>query len=149
MDNVNRKMEIVRIEKECLIVEYATRSRSLIFTSNLNRSEMGSEMIVVLVGPDKQKIGIHKNLLCATSPSFASAIDAVLAERMQISFNTESPTMFKLFVEFLYTKQVPRVRANADPIVQANRLKDLCQMYIFTEKYSMNHEVCRCCHFFK
>jgi len=103
---------------------------------------MGSDIVIVSVGAHKQKMGIHKNLLCATSPSFADAIDALLAEGKEISFSSESPTMFKLFVEFLYTKKIPRVQANTDSIDQATRLKDLCQMYTFTEKYSMNNEVC-------
>ena len=103
---------------------------------------MGSDIVVVFVGPDRQKMGIHKNLLCATSPSFAHAIESLLAEGKAINFSTESPMMFKLFVEFLYTKQVPRVRSSADLIDQADRLRNLCKMYTFTEKYAMHNEVC-------
>ena len=108
---------------------------------------MGSDLVIILVGPQDLKMAIHKNLLCATSPSFAGAIDALLADGRDISFTSEDPTVFKLFVEFLYTKQVPHVRESAALGDQLNRLKNLCQLYAFVEKYDMHNEV-NCHHSF-
>ncbi|KAG9246596.1 hypothetical protein BJ878DRAFT_274473 [Calycina marina] len=103
--------------------------------------ELGWEMVVMRVGTGGTAMSAHKSLLVNTSPRFAQAIDHVIAEDREITFSEETPEMMKIFMEFLYTKRVPTVHEYASPIDQSSRIKNLCKMYIFAEKYYMHREI--------
>lgn len=103
---------------------------------------MGSDMVTVVVGKDKVPFSVHKNLIVATSSVFAQVFSTPLKATEQITFTPDQPAAFKLFVEYLYTKRIPTVLPNASLTAQSARLRDLCQLYAFADRYALNNEVC-------
>jgi hypothetical protein len=109
--------------------------------ANHSNSEMGSDMITFYVGKDNAPFSVHKNLICAAGKPFASFFGTVLEPGERYAFEDESPAILKLFIEYLYTKRIPTVHVHALPIAKSLRLKDLCQLYAFAEKYRLENEV--------
>lgn len=59
----------------------------------------------VIVGPEKQRFGIHKEILCATSPFFKAALEGKFEEsvRGEVILEDTSVETFGHFNEWLYT----------------------------------------------
>lgn len=112
-------------------------------TSNLMvfGSEMGSMMVALVVGPKKECISVHRNLISGHGTYFDRLINASDEPDQPISLTAEVPSVVKLFIEYLYTKTIPPVRLGTDRLSQAERLKDLCQLYTFTDRYCMGNVI--------
>src|SRR4051812_25501019 len=109
---------------------------------NKNPSGMGSQVVSLYVGPDKTEFSIHLNLLVSTGPIFADMFRAAKKPTERVTIATESPAALKLFVEYLYTKTVPKVKANMSEIAKGERMRDLCRLYAFVDKFNLNTVVC-------
>lgn len=68
------------------------------------RVDRGTDTVTVLVGPDKYKFIVHKNLICASSTFFGCAFEGNFAEgaTQQIELPEEKPCLFKFFCDWLY-----------------------------------------------
>ncbi|OBT71471.1 hypothetical protein VF21_09737 [Pseudogymnoascus sp. 05NY08] len=66
------------------------------------------EIVYVIVGPEKQRFGMHKELLCATSPFFKAALEGKFEEsvRGEVVLEDTSVEAFGLFNEWLYTSKI-------------------------------------------
>jgi hypothetical protein len=103
---------------------------------------MGSEIVTLHVGPKRQHFSVHKNLLAGTCNFFRECLSGdELPTGKPIMLEAECPSIFKLFIEFLYTKAIPRVQGNVDRLSQSQRLRDLCQLYAFTDKYHLENRI--------
>jgi BTB/POZ domain len=103
---------------------------------------MGSEIVTIYVGAVKQPFSIHKKLITATGPFFVDLFNVSTTQGQPVVLAAENPGSFKLFIEFLYTKRVPKVRpAEPDRLIQVARLRELCQLYAFTDRYKLNNVV--------
>ena len=102
---------------------------------------MGHEIITVLIGSAKFPISVHKNLMFATSALFKDLEANLRHVNRQIEFAHEEPSMFKLFVEYLYAKKIPQVQESSTPLEKALRIKDLCQFHTFADKWELKTEV--------
>lgn len=61
-------------------------------------------MVVVLVGPGKQRFEIHKGLICSRSDFFKAALTGNFKEADgTIALPDHDPATFKYFVYWLYT----------------------------------------------
>ncbi|CAD6441482.1 c61f45c2-68b7-4f1e-8120-d096496d56a9 [Sclerotinia trifoliorum] len=105
---------------------------------------MGMETIVLKVGAADDGQGtmvfsIHKNLLMSSSPRFVKMLNSRVLDRNQIySIHDTSPSVFKLFNEYLYTRRVPGVSHRLSQSAQGTRISELCQLYVFAEIFEMD-----------
>jgi hypothetical protein len=75
---------------------------------------------------------IHKNLLFAAGEVFEEMFSPKVPKPGQkIVLKNEDPIAFKLFVEFLYSRQVPGMRVGMTDVGKAERLRNLCQVRLF------------------
>ncbi|KAI1004314.1 hypothetical protein K3495_g3899 [Podosphaera aphanis] len=95
--------------------------------------DMGTEILQVVVGPEKTVFSVHKDLLLPTGPAFIKAFDPDINHKKRITMTKEDPETFKLFVELLYTRQVPAVAPAMSEEGKAHRLVGLCKLYVFAE----------------
>jgi hypothetical protein len=106
---------------------------------------MGSEIVAIYVGAgkNKQPFSVHKKLITATGPFFVDLFNVSTSQGRPVALAAENPAPFKLFVEFIYTKRVPGVRPAVGParMAQVARLKDLCQLYAFADRYKLHNVV--------
>lgn len=102
---------------------------------------MGSEIITFLVGPTKQAFSVHKNLLIGTGNYFRDFLSTSHKDGQPILMSGENPSSFKLFIEYLYTKNIPGVLKNALKTQQAVRLRELCQLYTFSDRYQLKNHI--------
>jgi BTB/POZ domain len=92
---------------------------------------MGSEVVSLYIGevPHQQMFTIHKNLLFGAGAVFEEMFSPkVLKAGQKMVLKNEDPIAFKLFVEFLYSRQVPGMRAGMTDVAKAERLRNLCQV---------------------
>ncbi|KAH8884534.1 hypothetical protein GQ53DRAFT_786227 [Thozetella sp. PMI_491] len=75
-------------------------------------SLLGSEVVKVVVGPQKQEFSVHKKLLCTASPYFRERLEATPAglalsspREQQLWLEKENPEMFELFMLWLYRRR--------------------------------------------
>ncbi|KAB8302101.1 hypothetical protein EYC80_005552 [Monilinia laxa] len=105
---------------------------------------MGMETVALKVGSSDAANGsmvftIHTNLLTASSRRFAKMVQHTPLERNQLySIHDTSPSVFKLFNEYLYTGRVPGVSPRISQVDKGTRISDLCQLYVFAEIFEMN-----------
>ncbi|RAL63005.1 hypothetical protein DID88_004091 [Monilinia fructigena] len=105
---------------------------------------MGMETVALKVGTSDAANGsmvftIHTNLLTASSRRFARMVQHTPLERNQLySIHDTSPSVFKLFNEYLYTSRVPGVNPRISQVEKGTRISDLCQLYVFAEIFEMN-----------
>ncbi|OBT48082.1 hypothetical protein VE00_01023 [Pseudogymnoascus sp. WSF 3629] len=66
------------------------------------------KIVYVIVGPERQKFGMHQDHLCATSPYFKSAFEGKFqeAELGEVTLKHTSVATFEMFNEWLYTDNV-------------------------------------------
>ena len=96
---------------------------------------MGSEIIQIGLGKVPIKFAIHKDLICRTSDYISTMINKPLAPGQLLVWSETDPVIFKLFVEFLYSRNVPAVTNAMTLVSQATRVNHLCQLYSFLERY--------------
>ena len=101
-------------------------------------SEMGADIFTIGVGKPPVTFAVHKNLLSTSGQSFHDMASLKLPEGKFVVLHNEEPKVFKLFLDYLYQKRVPRVSPNTNSFVQAERLKELCQLYAFADKHGLN-----------
>jgi hypothetical protein len=109
--------------------------RLYIITSDASRSEMGSEVVSLYIGdgPHQQVFTIHKNLLFGAGAIFEEMFSPkILKPGQKMVLKNEDPIAFKLFVEFLYSRQVPGMRVGMTEVAKAERLRNLCQVSLFS-----------------
>ncbi|APA06501.1 predicted protein [Sclerotinia sclerotiorum 1980 UF-70] len=104
---------------------------------------MGMETVVLKVGSDDGNgtmvFSIHKNLLQSSSPRFVKMLNSRVLDRNKIySIHDTSPSVFKLFNEYLYTRRVPGVSHRLSQSAQGTRISELCQLYVFAEIFEMD-----------
>jgi hypothetical protein len=104
-------------------------------------SEMGSEIIQIGIGKVPTKFAIHKDLVCRTGEAMAALINKPLAPGKIVVLAAEDPAIFKLFVELMYSRNVPAVTETMVPVAQAARINQLCQLYAFLEKYQVKFDI--------
>lgn len=94
-------------------------------------------MVEVFV--DDDKFLIHKTLI---SNAFAGLTE-VLEDRRQtyVSFPKENPGSFKLLINYLYTKKLPGIVEGSPPKAQAQRLRELIQLYTLGEKHKLRPQI--------
>jgi hypothetical protein len=95
---------------------------------------MGSEVVSLYIGdgPHQQVFTIHKKLLFGAGAIFEEMFSPkVLKAGQKMILKQEDPIAFKLFVEFLYSRQVPGMRVGTTDVAKAERLRNLCQVRLF------------------
>ncbi|CAD6504544.1 BgTH12-00053 [Blumeria graminis f. sp. triticale] len=98
------------------------------------KSDMGSEVVQVVIGPEKKVFTIHKNLLMATGGAFVNSLELETHSKgRRITLSKESPEVFKHFVDMIYTRQVPAVLKTMNDDSKALRLQSLCRLYVMVE----------------
>lgn len=104
---------------------------------------MGSELVTVYVGQEHQPFSVHKNLIAATGAQFNEMFNSNFIANQRITFEETGTAAFKLFIEYLYGKRIPKVSSHPSAAADSrgNRLRDLCQLYAFIEKYELENEV--------
>jgi hypothetical protein len=100
---------------------------------------MGSEMVTLYVGQKQEPFSVHKNLICSTGKFFDEFLNVSRPAGQRIVLAAETPAVFKLFIEYLYTKSIPCVRQHINRLAQAQRLKDLCQLYAFADRFKLEN----------
>lgn len=93
---------------------------------------MGSEIVRIYIGPDKTDFTIHKALLLASGSIFSDMFTPERQPGERVMLGMEEPETFKLFIEYLYTKTIPR----------APYILDHCRLYAFTDKFRLDVLVC-------
>ncbi|RAL62943.1 hypothetical protein DID88_004032 [Monilinia fructigena] len=95
---------------------------------------MGMETVALKVGTSDAANGsmvftIHTNLLTASSRRFARMVQHTPLERNQLySIHDTSPSVFKLFNEYLYTSRAfPVSKPRISQVEKGTRISDLCQ----------------------
>ncbi len=65
-------------------------------------------IVYVIVGKEKQRFGIHKDLVCFHSPYFKGAFEGHFAEAKsgEVVLEDVRPEVFGIFVHWLYTKSI-------------------------------------------
>ncbi|RFU31228.1 hypothetical protein B7463_g5116, partial [Scytalidium lignicola] len=101
-------------------------------------NDIGSELMVIHVGPNQKDIMVHKNLICATGKFFQDMANNPNGNIGICSLPNITPEAFKLFLCYIYQRRVPSVNLAADPVAQGTRLRELCQLYSFIEEYGLN-----------
>ncbi|SZE99294.1 unnamed protein product [Blumeria hordei] len=96
--------------------------------------DMGSEVVQVVIGPEKKVFTIHKNLLLATGGAFVKSLELETHTKgRRVTLSKESPEVFKHFVDMIYTRQVPAVLKTMNEDSKALRLQSLCRLYVMVE----------------
>jgi hypothetical protein len=101
---------------------------------------MGSEVVSLYIGevPHQQVFTIHKNLLFGAGAVFEEMFSPkVLKVGQKMVLKNEDPIAFKLFVEYLYSRQVPGMRTGMTDVAKAERLRNLCQVSLFGACYAL------------
>lgn len=91
----------------------------------------------MLVGAEKKVFTVHRNLLVATGDSFLHAFDPKKNPKGRITMSTKSADVFKLFVDMIYTRQVPAFTSTMSEESRTLRLKGLCELYVYAEELEL------------
>jgi hypothetical protein len=76
-------------------------------------SDFGTEIVTIFVGPNRQKFVVHKDLLVTQSNYFKGALTSNLfkeAVEGVVTFEEDDPDAFRLLVNWVYRRQIPRVQ---------------------------------------
>ena len=103
---------------------------------------MGSEVIHIYIGLSKVEFSIHKQLLLSAGHIFADMFPPGRKPNERVTLGKEDPQVFKLFVEYLYTKTIPHVHGSMASHANEQRLHDLCQLYAFSDKFRLEVKIC-------
>ena len=103
---------------------------------------MGSEVIRIYIGLSKVEFSIHKQLLLSAGHIFADMFPPGRKPTERVTLGKEDPKVFKLFVEYLYTKTIPHVNSSMSLQANQQRLHDLCQLYAFSDKFRLEVKIC-------
>lgn len=98
---------------------------------------MGCDVVNIYVGDAKQPVAIHKGLLAHYAPAIYNMANSV----KDLVLPDVLPTVFKFFVECLYSRRVPDVTHDMKNLAQGFRLKYLIHLYAFTDRYHMKFEL--------
>lgn len=98
---------------------------------------MGSEIVRLYVGFHKVEFAIHKQLLLSAGHIFSDMFPPERKPTERVNLCKEEPRVFKLFVEYLYTKAIPGVHRGMNMQANTQRLHDLCQLYAFSDKFQI------------
>ncbi|POS86212.1 hypothetical protein EPUL_001948 [Erysiphe pulchra] len=99
--------------------------------------DMGSDIVQILVGREKRLFTIHKDLLLATGDAFVKAFDPKKNTKGRITMSSKSPDVVKLFIDFIYTRNVPAVTSIMSESSKFRRIRNLCQLFVFTEELDL------------
>lgn len=103
---------------------------------------MGSEVVRIFVGESKVEFTVHKQLLLTAGRIFSDMFPPGRKPSERVTLGREDPEVFKLFIEYLYTKNVPQVLAGMTSQASSKRLRDLCQLYAFADKFQLEIRFC-------
>ena len=82
---------------------------------------MGSEIVHLYVGSNKVEFTIHRQLLLGAGHIFSEMFPPERKPTERVTLGKEEPRVFKLFVEYLYTKTIPGVHRGMG--LQANKAR--------------------------
>jgi hypothetical protein len=99
---------------------------------------MGSEIVHLYVGSNKVEFTIHRQLLLGAGHIFSEMFPPERKPTERVTLGKEEPRVFKLFVEYLYTKTIPGVHRGMGLQANTQRLHDLCQLYAFSDKFQID-----------
>lgn len=70
----------------------------------------GTQVVRIVVGADNQEYAVHKNLICASSEFFNRMFNGNFTEAKEgaLELPEESPVVFNLFYDWLYTGRVAK-----------------------------------------
>ncbi|SLM40622.1 BTB/POZ-like [Lasallia pustulata] len=96
-------------------------------------SSLYQAIVYIIVGPQKQKFSIHKNLLCHYSSYFNVSLNGSFKEAQKGSMEllNDDPVLFEIFKTWLYSKKLVKdcdgdeVICSASDLVRLHVLGDL------------------------
>ncbi|KAI4629163.1 uncharacterized protein J4E87_003424 [Alternaria ethzedia] len=102
----------------------------------------GSEANAIIeVGPDRMKYHVQKAFLVHHSDYFHKALSGTWkeAEDGVVTLVDVEPAIFNLFVEWLYTQQLPSSRSDYRRVADANFSEDVCKirLYVFADRFAV------------
>ncbi|TGO36602.1 hypothetical protein BHYA_0120g00270 [Botrytis hyacinthi] len=100
---------------------------------NLGES-LGYELVTIVVGKEKRKFAVHKQLICESVAYFRGAFSAAGFKESQdcsMDMPEDEPGVFEYFLHWLYRGTVPEAKTLAD-------FDQLLDVYIFAEKLCVN-----------
>lgn len=116
------------------------RMRYSRFPLTQDRNFTRDEIVVCIVGREREVILVHQELLWAASHIMKEITEAAeLQDGMTIA--SVDPTIFQILVEYLYTKEVDGVHPLDNADMQQERLTQLCELYCFLNRFDFDHEV--------
>ncbi|KAH8815421.1 hypothetical protein F5884DRAFT_746965 [Xylogone sp. PMI_703] len=104
-------------------------------SANSSTSHIGSELMIIHVGPNEKEIMVHKDLVCATGKFFE---DKANNAQGVLRFPEISHDVFKLFLCYVYQRQVPGVKAAMALTAKQERVSMLIELYTFAEKLDLD-----------
>ncbi|ETI25631.1 hypothetical protein G647_02405 [Cladophialophora carrionii CBS 160.54] len=89
--------------------------------------EHGNEVVRIIVGPQQEEFTIHKNLICAASTFFQTALTGNFIEgaEQKVTLSEEDPQYLQLAYDWLYSGRV------ADGVTTYLQKEDVCSGDIF------------------
>ncbi|KAM0141390.1 hypothetical protein ACHAP3_002253 [Botrytis cinerea] len=106
---------------------------SLSDSFNLGKS-LGHELVTIVVGKEKRKFAVHKQLICESVAYFRGAFSAggfKESQECSMDMPEDEPGVFEYFMHWLYRGTVPEAKALED-------FEQLLGVYIFAEKLCVN-----------
>ena len=102
---------------------------------------MGLDIVVIGVGKIPTHFALHKNLVVRTGEKIAALINQPLEPGKITVLSAEDPAVFKLFIDYMYSRKVPAVTPAMHRAVQGARTSHLCQLYCFLAKFDANADI--------
>ncbi|PBP17317.1 hypothetical protein BUE80_DR011952 [Diplocarpon rosae] len=94
---------------------------------------MGSDVLTLIIGEESSKhhFTLHKNLLAECGGMFLEICNETTSGQT-VAFEAERDA-FKLFVDYLYSDNVPAVPFDGTAAVKAHKLLSLIKLYVFAD----------------
>ncbi|EKD17296.1 uncharacterized protein L3040_008940 [Drepanopeziza brunnea f. sp. 'multigermtubi'] len=104
---------------------------------------MGSEVVTLVVGRDyrRKTYTIHKNLLRECGGMYDALCQDIGPGYDTVMLNNEDPDALKLFINYIYSEEIPAIPHDAPVTFQATLLVILVRFYVFIEKYHLSATV--------
>lgn len=104
--------------------------------SMLMTSSLGSETVIVQVGPDAKQFCVHKDLICARSPFFQAALSNSWKEASErtVSLPEDDTKAFELYLNWLYTQKLTSKPQSADASTRRTEFLLLAKCVTLGEK---------------
>ena len=98
-------------------------------------------MITIVVGAEKKKFVLHKELVCREAPYFDRMFNGNLkeAKTQKCSLQEEEPSTFELFVSYIYAGHFPADVKAVTGIIPV--YEPIIKFYILADKLLMSKEV--------